>query len=530
MAAASRVRLPDVIRDDLTSIKRLRGFLQVTRLVRGEEELSLLLDEMAAAISDALGFREVAVHMYRPAWDDFEASTVCGSEEVRQARLNRTDGWDRWSPLLDDRFLRGGAYFIPRGDPSSADRLSISSTEDPNRWHPADELLVPLRHSQGQLVGILSVHDPVSGKVPSGDELDILSAMADHAALAIQGAQESAAAARHRTALEQLLTVSSKLTETFSIDAILQAVCDGIHTSLGFENVAIDLPDPETGAYRTRAAYGWNPEESAVNQPMAPTELEPLMDSRFEIEGCHLVDHESAEELIGDHHVTYHSRLRGHGPHAWDDHWLFVALWSRSGEVIGVIWVDDPSDRMLPSARKLQALRVFANQATTALDAAAQYEEMQFLAEHDPLTRLLNRRAFDAQLDAEMARAIRYEHSLALLLCDLNGFKQLNDDHGHAAGDSALERVGAALLRTVRTVDSAFRIGGDEFAVLLPQTDRTEALAVIDRISDALSHDLGIGSVTATFGLAVHPEDGRDPHRLVRTADAAMYAAKPARG
>ena len=147
-------------------------------------------------------------------------------------------------------------------------------------------------------------------------------------------------------------------------------------------------------------------------------------------------------------------------------------------------------------------------------------EEMQFLAEHDPLTRLLNRRAFDAQLDAEMARAVRYEHPLALLLCDLNGFKQLNDDHGHAAGDIALERVGAALQATVRTVDSAFRIGGDEFAVLLPQTDRAEALAVIDRISAALQHDLEIGSVTATFGLAVHPEDGGDPHRLVRTADA----------
>ena len=208
---------------------------------------------------------------------------------------------------------------------------------------------------------------------------------------------------------------------------------------------------------------------------MTATELKRLMHGRFEIEGCHLIDHVSAEQLIGDHYVTYHSELRGHGPHAWDDHWLFVALWSRSGEVIGVIWVDDPSDRLLPSARKLQALRVFANQATTALDAASQYEEMQFLAEHDPLTRLLNRRAFDAQLDAEVARAVRYNHSLGLLLCDLNGFKRLNDDHGHAAGDTALERVGAALQATIRTVDSAYRIGGDEFAVLLPQTDRTEA-------------------------------------------------------
>ncbi len=68
------------------------------------------------------------------------------------------------------------------------------------------------------------------------------------------------------------------------------------------------------------------------------------------------------------------------------------------------------------------------------------------------------------------------------MLCDLNGFKRLNDDHGHAAGDARSERVGAALQATIRTVDSAFRIGGDEFALLLPQTDRAEAQAVIERI------------------------------------------------
>ena len=518
-----------MIRDDLTSIRRLRGFLHVTRLVRGEEELSSLLDEMVAAIGDALGFRQVFVHMYRPAWDDFETTTVYGDDAVRAAHLGATSEWERWSPMLDDRFLRGGAYFVPRGRAEASYRPSISATEDPNRWHPDDELLVPLRHSQGQLVGILSVHAPVSGRVPGGDELDILSAMADHAALAIQGAQESAAAARHRTALEQLLTVSSKLTETFSIDAILQAVCDGIHTALGFENVAIDLPVPGTGSYLTRAAYGWGIDEKAVNVPMSPAELAPLMDSRFEFEGCQLMDHVVAEQLLGDHHVTYHSQYSGRGPHAWVDHWLFVPLWSRTGEVIGIIWADDPADRMLPSARKLQALRVFANQATTAIDAAAQFEEMQFLAEHDPLTRLYNRRAFDARLADEVARAERYAQPLALVLCDLNGFKQLNDEHGHAAGDVALEHVGAALQATIRTVDSAFRIGGDEFALLLPQTDRQEAQAAIERIAVALRGDLGATGVSATFGLAVHPEDGTDPHRLVRRADAAMYAAKPDR-
>ena len=121
------------------------------------------------------------------------------------------------------------------------------------------QLFVPLRHSHGQLVGILSVHDPVSGRVPGGDELDILSAMAEHAALAIQGAQEAAAAARHRTALEQLLTVSSKLTETF---------CDrrdpagGVRGHPHVAGVRQRVHRPARARDRrlsgTRAAHGWN--------------------------------------------------------------------------------------------------------------------------------------------------------------------------------------------------------------------------------------------------------------------------------
>ena len=315
--------------------------------------------------------------------------------------------------------------------------------------------------------------------IPSRDELDTLTALADHAALAIQSAQESARAARHRHALEELLTVSSRLSETFSIEVILQSVCDGIHSALGFANVCIDLPDADTGILRARAATGWDVDEEAINTVMTRRELEPLFDPRFEVEGCYLLTPEQAESRMADQHNTYYSVLNGRGPHAWQNHWLVVPLWSRTGDLAGAIWADDPVDRLVPSTERLQALRVFANQATTALDAAAQYEEMHFLADHDPLTRLSNRRSFNTRLDAEVRRSVRYGHPLSLVLCDLNGFKALNDSLGHAGGDAALERVGAILQAAVRTNDDAFRIGGDEFALLLPETDAAEAEAVM---------------------------------------------------
>ena len=131
--------------------------------------------------------------------------------------------------------------------------------------------------------------------------------------------------------------------------------------------------------------------------------------------------------------------------------------------------MDDPQNRLVPGSRTLQALRVFANQASTALDAAAQFEEMRFLADHDPLTRLLNRRVFSERLAGETARHVRYARPFALIVCDLDGFKQLNDARGHQAGDAALEAFAELLADGRREVDGVFRIGGDEFALLLPE-------------------------------------------------------------
>ena len=246
----------------LQQLSRLRGFLEVTRLVRSENELDDLLAAIARAISSSLGFATVAVHLYRPAWDDFAVTTVHGCAEVRERLMGDARERAVWEPLLQERFLHDGAYLIPHGEidweayaPGSYVPKGDPGDE-PESWHPEDALFVPLRHSDGHLIGILSVDEPASGLRPTCEELEILVAMADHAAIAVQSAQEAAAAARHRAALEQLLAVSSRLTETFSIDAILQSVCDAIRTALEFENVCVDLPDPETGAFRSRAASG----------------------------------------------------------------------------------------------------------------------------------------------------------------------------------------------------------------------------------------------------------------------------------
>jgi diguanylate cyclase (GGDEF)-like protein len=222
------------------------------------------------------------------------------------------------------------------------------------------------------------------------------------------------------------------------------------------------------------------------------------------------------------------SEMNGRGPHAWDRHWLAVPMYDRSGEVIGIIWADDPRSRLLPSTELLQALRVFANQATAALDSASRFEEMRHLAEHDPLTRLYNRRAFNHRLRVEASRSRRYGTPFALVVLDVDGFKGINDVHGHMAGDAALARVAELLGDLLRAADAAFRIGGDEFALILPELDQGTADAAVRRIAAHLEQVCAAEGppVTASFGVAVFGGDVHDPEVLLRAADAAMYAAK----
>ncbi len=100
---------------DLSAIARLRALLDVTRLVRDETDTATILDAIAGSIATSLGFRTVVVNTYRPAWNDFEVTTVHGSDEARRTLLGDTLPWEAWEPLLDERFAVNGAYMIPHG-------------------------------------------------------------------------------------------------------------------------------------------------------------------------------------------------------------------------------------------------------------------------------------------------------------------------------------------------------------------------------------------------------------------------------
>ncbi len=152
-------------------------------------------------------------------------------------------------------------------------------------------------------------------------------------------------------------------------------------------------------------------------------------------------------------------------------------------------------------------------------------------ARTDALTGLRNRRSFEETLDVELERAARTGESVALILGDLDHFKSINDDFGHPAGDEVLRRASKALEETIRRVDSAYRIGGEEFAIIAPGIDTASAHLLAERVRKAIATALVSGPrpVTASLGVALYPEHGADPASVIAQADAATYQAK-ARG
>jgi diguanylate cyclase (GGDEF)-like protein len=508
--------------DTLTTLARLGTMFERTATVRDESDLQEVLEDVARAIGEVLGYRAVVVNVYRPAFDDMLTAAAVGSEDSLQQLLGTVSPNDTWTPLLADRFRRReGAYFVPDGE-FDWDSLGVETyvpdlepSDDPDAWLPGDALFVPLRDRRHQLLGVISVDEPETGRRPSDGELDALVTIARHAALALRIAQDIAEDMHHQRMLERVLEVSARLTKADDVETVLQAVCDGIEDGLGFNRVMISLADEPDLPLEPVAWSGWEVEEP-VHAGATLASLTPLFADEYEVAGCYLLPAEVAEHRLGIDDYPYRSET-GHGPHAWSRHWLIVPL-VEGDRHVGVIWVDDPRDRLLPTRARLQALRLFANQAVAALKAADQTVRLRHEATHDALTGLPNRRAFRRR----MAREVEAGEGFALILCDMDDLKRVNDTDGHEAGDRALQALAVALQGQLRRSDEAYRIGGDEFGIILGGASQLDAERVMRRLRDAV--DIG-----ASFGVAIH-RPGDDPERLVLRADEALYETKKRRG
>jgi len=525
---------------DLSLIATLRDALSAARGVRSRDDLTIALDRIAELIAQALGYRSVAINLHRPAWDDFEATTVHGSEEARRALLGKASTWEQWAPYLASRFERRGTHHIPAG--SLADRpggLPMyrpdgAPSQADDQWDPDDLLLAVMRRGNGDVLGIVSVDEPLSGLRPTDADRDRLVALTELAGLAVEQAGSAERGARHRAAMDRLLTLSARTGQARGRAQTLEAVGAAVRETLGFGRVAV-LHAEQGGLLRPVATAGWTLHDPVFSHAaFTPAQLEPILQPAHERHGCHLIARDDAEATLHLQTTIYRSQTNGRGPYAWERHWLLAALRDEAGVLIGVLWADDPGDRLLPDRETLQALRLLADHAAAALtgDAGPEILPAPF-HEQDPLTGLMTRPKLADRLRHALQRVKRAEETVAVLFIDLDNFQHANDTLGHNAGDELLRVTAARIDEDLRPGDTVARFGGDEFVALCEDVaSADEAMDIAERLRMLLAEPIplaaGVAQVTASIGVALPDRPDRSAEALLQAADRAMYEAKAA--
>ena len=214
------------------------------------------------------------------------------------------------------------------------------------------------------------------------------------------------------------------------------------------------------------------------------------------------------------------------------DSFVIVPL-KKEGRITGLISIADKEDGGPFSEEDLDLLQTMGSFITMAMDRSELHERAEELKEisiTDPLTGLLNRRYFQERLLEEIERCKRHGLPVCLIMVDIDDFKQVNDRYGHLKGDEAIKSLATTLRKTIRSIDVASRYGGEEFTVILPQTDKEDAHRIAKRLCESFAIEgaaqLEIPSLTISVGLSSFPEDAETINGLIESADRALYQAK----
>jgi diguanylate cyclase (GGDEF)-like protein len=434
--------------------------------------------------------------------------TVGAYERVDMAVLHTRlgEGFTGWVAQHGEALLVNDANGDARG-------RSIPGTDD------VDEsmLVVPMRYD-ATTIGVITL-SKLGFNGFGTDDLRLLTILADQAATAVESARLLGRTQDLADEMRRLLDMSTDLSTSLDPRQVADRIADHMTRAMGVDECAISYWDREGGRVES---LGYFP-------PARLGELEPYFEVAGYPQTLRVLERQETILIDADDPTANQAEvalLRREGQRA-----LAMLPLVAKGQSIGLVelfskapiaWSDD----------LLGLVRAMANEAAMALENARLYEDARKLADRDPLTGFFNHRYLHDRLGEEVVRTQRARHPLSVLMLDLDDFKLVNDTFGHLFGDRVLSWTAELIRSTLRVSDIPARYGGDEFAIILPETDAADARRAAERILDAFRERAFVGEqrgpvpIGASIGVATYPSDGRYATELIAAADRALYRVK----
>jgi diguanylate cyclase (GGDEF)-like protein/PAS domain S-box-containing protein len=512
--------------EDVTRVRaseRLReSLLEIADEILSAEEIEPILRRVARAIIELSPFQRAAIALYDlkhepPLEGALVQAVAAGLTPEEEARLFASSLSPEQRRLaFSERFRIGNSYYIPHDQVPWGKELGLPGRVSLDGWHPEDFLFIPLRSERG-IIGHISVDDPRVPQAVDEAVLGPLEVFAGLSALAVERAARLQELRRQKERLREVYRFSHRLVSEAELGDLFQRALELLEREFDYDYATIQLlkgGELEVVAERLRAPWegsflgkriplgeglsGW-----AAAQRRAVRVEDCSQDPRFipsfpEIQAELAVPLLFGEELLGV--IDVESRRRG----------AFT-----------------PEDEELLSA--------IAAQLALAIQEVREREALKELSIRDPLTGLFNRRYLHEALGRELERSQRYGHRLALLMLDLDNFREVNNRFGHAKGDEVLRELAQLLRENVRASDLVFRYGGDEFLILMPETEvePKQAVGRLKRAVEEWNKEKQAKGFDLRLGLSIgavswSPKEGRSPsiEELLDSADRLLYREK----
>lgn len=399
--------------------------------------------------------------------------------------------------------------------------LSMRNPSDysflPDFLRSAGSILVAPFFMHGSMGGILCVTDPEEAQFDGSRDWQ-LPVVASEVAMAVINARLHERIKSDAAQMASLVQLANAIGSYSELETVMRLALDSVKHLFDCSSGLIYRIDEKDGTMRCMESFGYS-EESLKRISSAPY---PRVEECWTVSEGRLIGVDDLSETKVNCRTL---EKIGQGST------MCVGMKSE-GRTLGVLHVRSERPNAFGEEDQQIAL-AFADQVALALQRALLFEEINRLAMTDPLTGVFNVRRLESVLTDEVNRARRYKRPVSFLMVDVDNLKAYNDTLGHQQGDIVLSQVASIIDSSTRDVDKVFRYGGDEFCVILPETDTDEASVVADKVRHSVAdfHFAGEekipeGSITISVGVAAFPRDSEEEWALIHKADLALYAAK----